>query len=187
MKLTAKEITLLQFQIASERCVESFRTLYFLYYDSIINFGVQIIKSKEDAEEIYNDLMLKLWDKEKNLLDINNLSYYLFKSMKNRCLNKLKRSNAKLLDPIIDMDFINESRSNDPEERLLHAELLDSLREVIQLMPPKRKLVFILIKDYSLSYKETATILDISVNTIEGHMSAALKQIDAYLKSKSDF
>jgi RNA polymerase sigma-70 factor (ECF subfamily) len=74
-----------------------------------------------------------------------------------------------------------------PEEDLLSSEFQKNLAHAIKSLPAKSQLVYKLIKEEGFSYKQVADVLEISVNTVEGHMSTALKKLStilsAYLRS----
>ncbi len=157
----------------------SFEELYKQYFVRLFRFCYSIVHQKESAEEIVNDVFLKLW--EKGNAGIGNISLYLYISVKNRSLNYL-RDNANgatielsdRCDPYIRFDAT-------PESLLLNAEALQGLRIAINQLPPRCKLIFTLIKEDGLKYKEVARLLDLSVKTIEAQLSIAMQKLAAAL------
>ena len=80
----------LQAQIASGN-QQAFAGLFRLFYSKLHSFFMQYVHVKEVAEEITNDVFIKLWNRREEILQINNLSTYLFVAIKNYSLNYLKQ------------------------------------------------------------------------------------------------
>jgi RNA polymerase sigma-70 factor (family 1) len=160
----------------------SFEELYRQYFVRLFRFCFSIVHQKESAEEIVNDVFLKLWEKRDNPPAIGNPGLYLYVSVKNRSFNYL-RDNAGLptieiserCDPYIRFD-------TNPETLLLGTETLHRVRAAINQLPPRCKLVFSLIKEDGLKYKEVARLLELSVKTVEAQLAIALKKIAASLE-----
>jgi len=173
-------IVQLQHGVAIARDQEAYKTLFKYFHKPLIRFGASIVKSKEAAEEIYSDLMLKVWDLGPALIDIDNLKIYLFISVKNASLNYLAKY-YKLKTVDLETIHLELPHIETPEEDLLSSEFQKYLAQAIKSLPAKSQLVFKLIKEEGFSYKQVADILEISVNTVEGHMSTALKKLSASL------
>ena len=77
--------------------------------------------------------------------------------------------------------LLNSVRS--PEYEYVHNEFYEILRNAIESLPPKRKLVFKMIKEEGLKYHDVARILDLSVKTVETHMGLALKTVHACISN----
>jgi RNA polymerase sigma-70 factor (family 1) len=170
----------LQHAVALARDQEVYKTLFKYFHKPLIRFATSIVKSKEAAEEIYSDIMLKVWDLGPALINIDNLKIYLFISVKNAALNYLaKYYKLKIVDiETIDLEL---QHVKTPEEDLLSSEFQGHMVQAIKSLPAKSQLVYKLIKEEGFSYKQVADVLDISVNTVEGHMSTALKKLSASL------
>lgn len=180
MSNSSIDIIQLQRNIAVNRDINAYGILFRYFHPPLIRFASSIIKSKEGAEEVYSDIMLKLWDLGVALNNIDNLKVYLFISVKNASLNYLARYH-KVNTVDIDSVDIALYTSDTLADNLLHAEFKRSLALAVKSLPAKSQLVFKLIKEDGFSYKHTAEILDISVYTVEGHMTAALKKLKASL------
>ncbi len=126
--------------------------------------------------------MLKLWDLGPALLNINDLKIYLFVSVKNASLNYLgKYYKLKTVD--IETINLELQHVNTPEDDLLSSEFQRNLAQAIKSLPTKTQLVYRLIKEEGFSYKQVADVLEIAVNTVEGHMSTALKKLSILLST----
>ncbi len=154
-----------------------FEKIYAAYYNKLFRLSLSIVKSEEIAEEVYDDVMLNIWEKRKQLNEINNFTVYLYVSVKNASLRHLSRSSkissVNINDVIVDIEDMNPIA----HERLIAREFMEKINTVIASLPPQCKLVFKLVKEDGLKYKEVAEILDISVKNVEYHMGNALKKI----------
>lgn len=180
MRNSSIDIIQLQRNIAVNRDAKAYGILFSHFHTPLIRFASSIIKSKEGAEEVYSDVMLKLWDLGVALNNIDNLKVYLYISVKNASLNYLARYH-KVNTVDIDSVDITLYATDMPSDNLLHAEFKRSMALAVKSLPAKAQLVFKLIREDGFSYKHTAEILNISVFTVEGHMTAALKKLKASL------
>jgi RNA polymerase sigma-70 factor (family 1) len=175
------DIVQLQKNIAVSRDVKAYEILFNHFYAPLIRFSASIIRSREGAEEVYCDVMLKLWDLGTALNNIDNLKVYLFISVKNASLNYLAKY-YKVQTVDIDSIAMELHYETTVEDDLVYMEFRRNLAVAIKSLPAKSQLVFKLIKEDGFSYKQVAEILGISVNTVEGHMTTALKKINASLR-----
>jgi len=170
------DIPELQRNIALHRSEEAFKTLFLHFYKPLTNFSYSLTKSEEAAEEIYSDVMLKLWDLGIALQNINNLKSYLYRAIKNASLNYLEKYH-KLKSIDLDSISVEILPLHDSESEILANEFNRFAMIAVQSLPPKCQIVYKLIKEDGLSYKDVSEILNISVNTVEGHMVNALKKL----------
>lgn len=158
-----------------------YRQFYLDWHTPLIAFSTSITGSYEASEELYSDLMMKIWNMGEDLLKVNHLKVYLYRAIKNASLNELaKRQRASFVD--IDSIPLHSPVHGTPESDLLYREMNVRLSRAIAALPPKGRLVFTLIKEEGLSYKEVSEVLGISVNTIEGHMTTTLKKLSVDFK-----
>ena len=176
------DIIQLQRNVAIGRDQRAYQELFIHYYKPLIRFAITIVGSKEAAEEIYSSVFLKLWDLGSALNNIDHLTVYLYISVKNASLNYLgKYYRVKTVDiDSVDLDLLHGHDS--PETSLLQSELRRTIGLAIKALPAKCQLVYKLIKEDGFTYKQVAEILDISVNTVEGHMTTALKKLATSLR-----
>ena len=149
----------------------------------LINLSLLFLPRYDLAEDVVSEVLLKLLQKKESLLEIRNFEGYLFKMVKNKSLNHLKSKAEELGN--IQIDDINDyllPERNDPEKTLINTNLGQLLDRVIQALPPKRRLVFKMVKDENMSHKEVAEILEISERTVEVHLKLAIKDLRVSLK-----
>jgi len=160
----------------------AFEELYRQYFIRLFRFCHAIVHEKGPAEEIANDVFLSLWKRRDNLPAIDNWEVYLYVSAKNRCLNHLRRVRPQASLNIDDLNDESLQFQPDPESLLIGAETLQEVVAAIGQLPPKCKLIFKLIKEDGLKYKDVARLLDISVKTVEAQVTIAVRKIAQAIK-----
>jgi len=177
-----ENIRLLQQAIACFDDTQAYKQLFLLFYPSLVSFAVSIIRSKEVSEEIVSDVFLKIWEKRQQLDKVENLSFYLFTAVKNKCLNQLQdqknRASLEINDAVIEF----KSLYHDPEQRLISAETIQEIQKAVQDLPPRCRMIFKLVKEEGFRYKEVAELMQLSVKTVENQMSLAFKKIGSAVK-----
>ena len=137
----------------------------------------QATKNKEVAEELVEDVFIKFWKNRKNVADIRNLKIYLYTATKNTCLNYLSsKANESITKPF---DAINIELSDSicPEQLLIYQETFTRIKNAIETLPPKCKIIFKLIREDGLKYKEAADVLNLSYHTVDAQMTIAIRRI----------
>ncbi|WP_349318654.1 RNA polymerase sigma-70 factor [Chitinophaga sp. MM2321] len=161
----------------------AFQQLYESFFYQLYQFAYSYVQSKEIAEEVVHDVFLRLWQQRETLETIENISVYLYVSVRNAACNSLRKKKTGLLIPIDELPQQQLQLSINPESVLINRELQARIREAVAQLPTRCKLVFKLIKEDGLSYKEVAAILDISVKTVDTQLYLALKKLSFALHS----
>ncbi|WP_342083647.1 RNA polymerase sigma-70 factor [Dyadobacter sp. OTU695] len=156
----------------------AFRKLFLYLYDFLLACAYTILKNKEIAEEVVLDTFVNLWGNRGRLREVNNIQVYLYVSVKNLSLKSVARENRRC--EINWEDLVNEGEAAgtaSPEELLISNETVMQIERAIESLPPKCKVIFKMVREDGLKYKEIAQILDISVKTIDAQMAIATKKI----------
>ena len=162
--------------------------LYKLYYQKLIFFAKSILRTKELAEEVVEDVFIKLWCNRQQITEIKNLNIYLYTAVKNTSLNRLSQQAKQLVSAPFDfLDIELDNELANPQELMITAEMMNKMRHAIDTLPPRCKMIFRLVREDGLKYKEVAEILNISVNTIDVQMAIAVKKICAALHINKPF
>lgn len=156
---------------------KAFKELYQLLFFKLYQFAFSYTRSKESAEELVNDVFLNIWQKRDTLDSIQNINIYLYVSVKNASLNFLRRNNLPLPVSVDDLHADHFQIGADPESTLIHRELQAQIAQAIEQLPTRCKLIFKLVKQDGLSYKEVADILGISTKTVDAQLCLALKKL----------
>ncbi len=157
--------------------------LYQLLYKKLVFFAGALLKSREDAEEIVEDVFVKLWCNRNSVMEIKNLTVYLYVAVKNKSLNLLSAQAKDRIFAQLDYSEMEiDDKTSGPEDLLVSMEMMQQMRDAVDRLPPRCKMIYKLIRDDGLKYKEVAEVLNISVNTIDQHMAVAIKKICAALQ-----
>lgn len=166
-----------QHRIAVADDQEAFLLLYKYFKKRLEKFAYSICHSKEDAEEIVEDVFVRIWIRRTTLDQILNLKVYLYIATRNFCLNFLKsKSRNSYLDPD-NLKTELEDITPNPQQQLLNKEIVEVLNKSVAMLPPKCKAIYKLIKEDGLKHKEVAEILHLSPKTIENQLTIAIKKI----------
>lgn len=156
---------------------EAFNRLFRLKYEPLLCFAKSYLGETGKAGEIISDLFVWLWINREHISEIDSPDIYLFRSLKNRCLNAL-RNNDKIV-PIDEQPLtIQPSSDSTPLSKMEHDELSEKLHILIENLPDQQKQVFKMIKESGLSTRQTAEILQLSQRTVETHLYKAAKKLE---------
>ncbi|MFT3945844.1 MAG: sigma-70 family RNA polymerase sigma factor [Agriterribacter sp.] len=146
------------------------------FFPRIFRFVLALTGNKETTEEIVNDTFLDLWQKRHLLSNVTNPDVYIFICAKNRAIKQLKKENnyIRALENFHDVPC---SITLTPHDMLVSSEILRRINLAIQSLPPQCKLIFSLVKENNLKYREVAVLLGLSQKTIENQMTLALKKL----------
>lgn len=136
-----------------------------------MHFAIYLTHSRSDALEIVNDVFVNVWNKRSTLNLDDSLKSYLFSSVKNRCTNFLKKKKLQIVSELPNDGVSSFTADKGVEEK----EQLERLHNILNILPPKCKQIFVMSRMDELTYKEIAELLELSVKTIEAQMSKALK------------
>lgn len=155
----------------------AFNALYLTYVNQLLRFVSFYVSSSMEAEEVVSDVFLSIWNNRKSLPDVSNFDSYIYSIARNKAISFFRSQRMKNIDvdeKTIDLFFQTETT---PEEELIAKEDIDRLNAAIDSLPDKCKMVFKLVREDKLKYKEVATILDISIKTVEAHLATAIKKL----------
>lgn len=169
------------FEKIGENNESSFRILYNHYFPRLFRVAHFFLRNNENAEEIVLDVFIKIWNNRKKLPDIKNFKNYAFTSVKNQSLNYLKK-NKILVDELDDYHTSKLIEYVGPEKIFLGKELARELEKAIASLPPRCQLIFRMVREDGMKYKEVAQTLNISLKAIENQLSIASKRIRTSLE-----
>jgi len=164
--------------------MRAFDQLYDRYSKKLLNFSLSIVKSREEAENIVQEVFLALWMNRDNISRDASVKYYIFTITYNTSISALRRKakDDKFFEQLKDMQ---DSSVEQEDLQTEFSDLQGRLSVILDELPARQKEIFILHKVNGLKYQEIASKLNISVNTIENHMSRALKTIRSKLGENS--
>jgi RNA polymerase sigma-70 factor (family 1) len=155
----------------------AFRQFYTDNMFRLFQFAFTFVQNREQAEEIVNDVFLRLWQNRSRISQIENISVYLYVAVKNTAANYRRQSKPRDLEAVHHFYL-----SPDPEQILITDELRKKIAASIDGLPARCKLIFKLVKEDGLSAAEVAAILDISYKTVTTQLTIALKKLEEALR-----
>lgn len=157
----------------------TFDIIFDQYKKRIYTYVLAIVKSEFIAEEITQEIFIKLWLYRNKLHEISNLDGFIFKIVRNQAFNHLRAAahNDKLLKEIF---HHFRSEQNNIEDRLISSDYQILMQEALNNLSPQRRLVYELSRNKGLNHEEIADQLNLSKNTVKNHIVSALKQIRSH-------
>lgn len=165
---------------------DAFCELYAKYKQRLLFFAMKFVKQIDIAEDIYQDAFSVIWQSRRFLDPEKSFSSYLFTIVKNRLLNTLRDiDNHQKLKAHIVSNAINYADTTN--QYLQFNELNTILNQAMQELTSRQRQVLEMSRNENMSHKEIAEILNISVLTVQEHISIALKNIKKYLHQYPDY
>jgi RNA polymerase sigma-70 factor (ECF subfamily) len=159
----------------------AFRQLFELYSNKIFGFVFKLAKSKVMAEEVVQDVFMKVWMNRESLRDVEYFPAYLSTIAKNHAFNLLKRKALEEQAKLVLQRDLPQS-SLETEERIAYRDYNNILKEVVSQMPPQQQKVYKLCHKKGFKYEEVAVKLNISKLTVKTHMQKAIRTIKSHFE-----
>lgn len=160
-----------------ESNIPAFNTLFARYYKNLCFYCKRIIENNEIAEEIVQEVFVKIWEDRDNIQIKNRVKPYLYRSVYNRSVNYLRDNKNSINNITIDLNATNQISSFEADNDILFFELETKLFALIDTFPEKEKKVFVLKRLENYSYKEIAQELGISEKMVEKYLYKATKKL----------
>jgi len=160
---------------------KAFKILFDTWYAPLCHYASHFLNDDEQSEEVVQDFFVKLWEKRGSLTVETSLRHYLFRAVRNQCLNLIRQDKVRKLHAL----RLHEALLVDdaPEAYSVSPEMLLKMEEGIASLPEKRQEIFRMNREEGLKYREIAEKLGISVKTVEAQMGAALKSLREKLRT----
>ena len=162
----------------------AFCELYAAYKNRLIYFAMRFLKSREYAEDIFQDAFTLIWQGRRFINPDASFSSYLYTIVRNRVLNQLRdlENQDKLKSQIMEqaVDY-----TDDVKDHILVNDLRSLIASALQQLTARQREIFLMSREKEMSHKEIADTLGISVNTVQEHISSSLRILRAYLKKYS--
>lgn len=152
----------------------AFKVLYTRYWAVLYRHALRMTGSEEESKDILQDLFAELWDHAAGLDIQRTLSGYLYTSVRNKVLNSMEKQRIRSLYKHYSLG-LEYPGANLTEETLRYKELQELIEGEVAKLPLRMQQVFLLSRQQHRSYKEIATELKLSENTVRKQISNALK------------
>lgn len=160
------------------------KMLFDLFYRPLVIYAQQFISHTGEAEDIVQDIFIRFWEQAKyGSIDLN-IRAYLYHSVRNGCINKIKAGSRNILNTrLSDIPELSESQMFDEEE---WSSYIDEIYAAVDALPPRMKKIFKSIVIENKKYKEVAQELNVSVNTVKTAFSRALSALRIKLSREAN-
>jgi len=162
--------------------MKAFEMLYYLLFPRLIKFCRYYVVRKEIAEEIVSEIFVKCWQNRKSEITIVKLETYLFTAVRNQSIKYIRKNANVHLVEIEDSDQFRLVDKADLEKEFGNKELYQQLDRAIEKLPPQAKIIFRLIKENGMKYKEVAEILKISPRTVQTQLFRGIAKLRIILQ-----
>lgn len=153
--------------------ISEYEALFRSSHKSLCNAAYRITHHRTAAEDIVQNVFLKLWDRRHDIHIRSSPGAYLYKSTINACLNYLE-ANKRQFSQLHEIRSVAAFSEENATQQVSLKELESLIERLLLGLPPKCRAIFILNRYEGMRYKEIAGYLGISVNTVENQMSKAL-------------
>jgi RNA polymerase sigma-70 factor (family 1) len=152
---------------------EAFKVLFERYGPKIYTFALSYLKNENDAEELVQEVFVKVWEKRDILDKSKNIKFFLYKVAVNAIYDKIRHKNIETAFK----DFIRENSDSKPENTwhtVIYNELLANVNELVKQMPHQQGKIFSLSKEEGLSNDDIAKKMNLSKRTVENQLYRAI-------------
>ncbi len=163
----------------------AFRKIFHLHWDNIYGVSLMLTKSPALAEDMVQEIFVKVWVKREQLTQVENFSSFIFIIARNHIFDTLRKKSRE-------QAFTNElikyfkASPNNPEQELLQKESKRLLQQAVDSLPEQQRIVYNLSREKGLRQDEIAEELGISRNTVRNHMARALQKMKEYIERNSE-
>lgn len=172
-----KENTKELLQKVSENDMAAFNQFYNIYYTRTFRFCYCFLRNRDACKEVVSDVFLAVWKSKNRLPEIKNIDLYLYIIAKNTSYRYLNNEAATGYVMLEEIPLSMEKQAGNPEEDLLANEMEQTLTEVVNSLPEKSRMIFLMSRQEGLKYREIAEILGLAESTVHVQARIAVKKI----------
>lgn len=172
------------FRLLAEGDAAAFRQVYNTYWNSIYSLALTYLKSPQLAQDIVQDVFLKVWNSRANFISIDSPASYIYIMGRNAVFTALKKKTQ-----IVGLEETHQLPDDFmlPAQNIELKELSRRIESVVNQLPPQQKLIIKLSREEGLSHKEIADRLGIEKTTVKNHMVRALNTIRSRLSTDGSY
>lgn len=154
----------------------AFKNLFAQEYSNLCRYAVTYLQDSHQAEDVVQETFIKIWENKQEMIASPHMRFYLITAVRNNCISALRKIRSQ------QVVYTDATPEPEPEihftamqQHEYATEQSRSIAAALDLLPPKCREVFLLVKMYGMSYKQAAETMSISVKTIENQMGKAIK------------
>lgn len=169
--------------------MENFSEIYKMYHSKLVRFACDFLPSREDAENLVHDAFIELWKNNEHICEIKNINAYMFRLVRNRCLDFIKHmvhEKAYEAHALVEYKAREGALELMSDTELLAGELMNLVKREVEKLPNRCRQIFMLSRVDGMSHAEIAESLSLSENTVSVQLGIALRRLravtDVYMK-----
>jgi RNA polymerase sigma-70 factor (family 1) len=164
--------------------LKEFKRMVFPYKDKLYRFALSIVGNNADAEDVVQEIFIKLWDRQAQVREIQNLEAWLMRLTKNLSIDKLRSKHRRAQN--LEVVSNQQASTVDPHEWTEQRDTIGHIQEVIRQLPEKQRMIIQLRDIEEMSYQEISDILEIPMSQVKVYLFRARQHIRTQLlKSES--
>lgn len=167
-----------------EGSVPAFQELYVRYSDVIYRNILARVNSSFDADDIFQDFFIKIWEKRSSIQIVSSVKGYLLICLRNHILNTIKEAQIRDKYHSLVQNSVDEA-DDYTWVRIVATDLDDKIKAVVDNFPSRLKCVYMLRREQNLSIKEIAVKLSVSEQTVKNQMSDILRRLRSEMNQKN--
>lgn len=156
------------------------------YKNNIFSYSLYMLKNRDDAEDITQEIFIKIWQNI-NKFKIISAKAWIMKSTHNLCIDYLRRRRITMqrenhIDDEFTENYYEDNMDNNPQV-ITHINMMTSkIKEAVKILPENLRSVFVLYEIEGMKYREISTALDIPINSVKVYLLRARKKLQEVLK-----
>jgi RNA polymerase sigma-70 factor (ECF subfamily) len=162
-----------------------FEAIYYLYKNQLLFFLIHKIISIEDAEDIVQDVFIKIWNERENINEQKSFNGYVFTIAKN-CMIDYYRKYSREKAPLLDA-YITKITKENPEDIFVDKEKQLNLQEAINKLLPQQKKIHQLHYEQKKPLNDIAKEMNISLSAVQNAINKMIKKVYKYFEKKGYF
>jgi RNA polymerase sigma-70 factor (ECF subfamily) len=156
---------------------EAFETLFVKYYQALWRFARRYVDSEAIGEDLVQEVYATIWEKRDQLAAVGNIRPYLYRAVKNKALDYRKHEEVReKYERQVELQLYDTPYETAAAPRT-NKGFTEAAQNAIEDLPDHTRHIYTMSRSEGLTYPEIAHILDISVKTVEAHISRALRML----------
>ena len=161
-----------------ERNQKVFKELFCEYYPLLVRYAQKYVYDVKECDDIVQNVFISFWENTHRITIETSIKAYLFKSIKNRCLNYLRDLNIRDKHNLL---YLESILSDDDAFECMDKETAEKIHLTLEKLPPQMREFFKLKYLQGKKYSEIAQIFKLSENTVKTHIQRARGKLRTYL------
>ncbi len=163
-----------QFGLIKEGNIQAFESVFKSLYQPLCSYACALLKDPDESEEAVQQTFINIWEKKSQIEMTSSIKSYLYRSVKNECLNKIKHIKVRRMYQT-EVEYTGEQSVDSSNELLISKELETGIVSAIGGLPEQCRIIFNMSRTDGKKYQEIADELGLSIKTVENQIGKALR------------